>query len=57
MIISELIKRLEELRDQVGNVEVEVRNPAGDHDTSEDLQIVNLSQDADKPKWRVFIEA
>lgn len=57
MVITELIKRLEQLRAQVGNVEVEVRNPAGDHDTAEDVQIVNVSRKAGETKWRVYVEA
>jgi hypothetical protein len=57
MIITELIKRLEQLRAQVGDVEVEVRNPAGDLDTAEDVQIVNVSRKAKETKWRVYVEA
>ena len=57
MVITELIKRLEQLRAQVGNVEVEVRNPAGDHDTAGDAQIVNVSRKAGEAKWRVYVEA
>jgi len=57
MIITDLIKRLEQLRAQVGNVEVEARNPAGDHGTVEDVQIVNVSRKAGETKWRVYVEA
>lgn len=57
MVITELIERLEQLRAQVGNVEVEVRNPAGDHDIAEDVQPVNISPYPRETKWRVYVEA
>jgi hypothetical protein len=56
MKISELIEKLEQLRDQVGDVEVEARNTAGDYDTAEDAEIVNVACKANDPKWRVYIE-
>lgn len=56
MLINELIKRLEELRAQVGDAEVEVRNSAGDFDAVEEAQVVNISLKPGKAKWRVFLE-
>jgi len=56
MIITELIKQLEKLRAQVGNVEVEARNAAGDFDEANDVQIVNVSRQPSETKWRVYIE-
>jgi hypothetical protein len=57
MIITELIKRLEQLRAQVGDVEVEVRNLAGEHDEAQDAEIVNVSRNTGETKWHVFLEA
>lgn len=56
MSIISLIKKLEELRAQVGNVTVEVRNPAGDHDTLEDVQLVNTSDKPRQTRWVVSLD-
>lgn len=56
MVITELIKQLEQRLAQVGNVEVEVRNPAGDHDFAGEVQVVNVSHKKGETKWRVYVE-
>jgi hypothetical protein len=56
MNIIELIKKLEQLRDQVGNVEVEARNAAGDYDSIEEVQIVNVSRKSGQTEWHVFVD-
>ena len=57
MIITELIERLQQLQDQIGNVEVEVRNPAGDYDITTVVQRVNISPYPRETKWRVYVDA
>ena len=57
MTINQLIKRLEELREAVGDVTVEVRNPAGDFDEAVEAQLVNVSRKSGEDKWRVYVEA
>lgn len=57
MKITQLIKSLEELQKSVGDVVVEVRNPAGDFDEASEATPVNVSQKYGEPKWRVYVEA
>ena len=56
MSIIQLIERLTELHAKHGNMEVEVRNPAGDYDTAEDVQIVNVSGNSKVVVRRVYID-
>lgn len=57
MKITELIKELEELKNYVGDVEVEVRNPAGDFDLVEEASYVNVSRKHGETQWHVYIES
>ena len=56
MLITELISKLEDLRELVGNVPVEVRNEAGEFNDAETAEIVNVSRDKNKPKWATYID-
>ena len=56
MQISELITRLEQLREQVGNADVEVRNAAGDYDIAGAAEPVNVAREPGMVTWRVFID-
>lgn len=57
MIISELIAKLEQARNEYGDARVEVRNPAGDWDDAEELQATHFGNPFDaEPKWVVFID-
>lgn len=56
MSIIKLIEQLKELNAKHGNMEVEVRNPAGDYDTAEDVQIVNVSGNSKVVVRRVYID-
>lgn len=57
MQISELITRLEQLREQVGDVHVEVLNSSGDYDIAEAADISNVAREHGTVKWCVFIYA
>jgi hypothetical protein len=56
MKISEQIKRLSELMNEVGDVETEVRDEFGDFNLVTCVEMVNVS-DTDKAKWRVYIDS
>ena len=57
MSIDELIDRLKAERDRVGNADIEVRNPAGEYDIAETVEIVNVAREPGMVTWRVFIDA
>lgn len=46
MTILQLIDKLQQLKDKHGNMRVECRNPAGDFDPVEVVDIVNVSQNS-----------
>jgi hypothetical protein len=56
MIISELIAKLEQARNEYGDVRVEVRNEAGDWNEADDVQATHYRKPASDPKWVVFID-
>ena len=56
MTINQLIKRLEELREAVGDATVEIRNPAGDFDQAVEAKLVHVSRKSGDDKWRVCLE-
>jgi hypothetical protein len=56
MKISEQIKRLDELMNEVGDVEIEVRDEFGNFNWVIGVELVNVS-DTDKEKWRVYIDS
>lgn len=56
MLITELVFKLKELINLIGDVHVEVRNEAGDFDTAEIAGIVNVSRKKDDPEWRIHID-
>ena len=57
MVISELIAKLEFMRNEYGDVRVEVRNAAGDFDDADTLQATYYGNpfNVDR-KWVVFID-
>lgn len=56
MTILRLIDKLQKLKDQYGNIAVESRNPAGDFDPVEVVDIVNVSQNSKITNWRVYLD-
>lgn len=57
MNIDELIDRLKNERERVGNAEIEVRNKAGEYDIAEAVELVNVARNPGIVTWRVFIDA
>jgi len=57
MLISELIMQLERMQARNGDVDVEVRNQAGEFDITESIEIVNVARERGMVTWRVFIDA
>lgn len=56
MTILRLIDKLQQLKDQYGNMIVESRNPAGDFDEVFDVQIVNTSNKKEIVNYRVYLD-
>lgn len=56
MLITELQKRLDELREIVGDAVVEVRNSAGDFYPADLIQESVYRDNSGKTKWRVLID-
>ena len=56
MKISEKIKRLNELMNEVGDVDIEVRDEFGNFNWVIGVELVTVS-DTDKAKWRVYIDS
>lgn len=56
MTILQLIDKLQELKDQYGNMLVESRNSAGDFDEVCDVQIVNTSKKHKIVNYRVYLD-
>lgn len=56
MTILQLIDKLQELKGKHGNMRVECRNPAGDFDPVEVVDIVNVSQNSKIVNWRVYLD-
>lgn len=56
MVISELIAKLEYMRNERGDVVVEVRNSVGDWDDAQEVQLTYYRKPASGPKWVVFID-
>ncbi len=57
MTILQLIDKLQELKEKHGNIRVECRNPAGDFDLVEVVDIVNTATQHKVTNWRVFLDA
>jgi phage gp37-like protein len=57
MKISELIEKLEKIKEQIGDAPVEVRNESGDWDYACVVDIVNANRAIYPQKWKVFIES
>jgi hypothetical protein len=57
MCITELVKRLGEIKSRIGDMVVEVRNPAGDFNEASAVELVSLPQESVVTRWRVFIDA
>ncbi len=56
MTILQLIDKLQELKEKHGNMRIECRNPAGDFDPVEVVDIVNVSQNSKITNWRVYLD-
>jgi len=56
MTILRLIDKLQQLKDQYGNILVECRNPAGDFDPVEVVDIVNTATQHKITNWRVYLD-
>ena len=56
MTILQLIDKLQELKEKHGNMRIECRNPAGDFDPVEVVDIVNVSQNSKIVNWRVYLD-
>jgi hypothetical protein len=55
MYIEELISRLEEFREEFGNVKVEVRNKAGDFYEVYELEAFPGNTEKTEGIWSIFI--
>ena len=56
MLISELQKRLDELREIVGDAVIEIRNSGGDFYPADWIEVKDYQDKDGKTKWRVFID-
>lgn len=56
MLITELVSKLEKLKERLGDIEVEVRNEVGDFNLAETVEMVNISRKKDEPKLRAYID-
>ncbi len=57
MRLSELIHELDRLLECNGDIDVEVRNEAGEYDIAEVVEKVNIARERGMVTWRVFIDA
>jgi len=57
MTITELISKLEKMREEYGDVLVEVRNSFGDWGYVEHVSETHYCFISSEPKWVVFIES
>jgi len=55
MKISELITKLQEKQEQVGDVLVECYNESGRHELASEVMMFDISRNNSGPFWRVFI--
>lgn len=56
MDITSLIEKLQQLKDQYGNILVECRDLGGDFNLLETVDIVNTATQHKTTNWRVFLD-
>lgn len=56
MKLSELIHKLDRALEVNGDVDVEVRNEAGEFDIADTVEKVNVARERGMVTWRIFID-